>query len=46
MSLNIHILTIALTGAYHSAGRYFPTSPSGFAFRGGFNIYNYERIEH
>lgn len=46
MSLTIDILTIAPTGADHSAGRYTPTSPSGFAFRGGFNIYNYERIEH
>jgi len=29
---------IALTGADHSAGRYTPTSPSGFVLRGGFNL--------
>jgi len=42
MSLTIDILTIAPTGADHSAGRYTPTSPSGFALCGGFLFYGYE----
>lgn len=36
MILNLHINPIALTGANHQAGRYFPTSPDGFVIRGGF----------